>query len=88
MEDIDRLRREIAAKESELADLNSQLALAESSKRAEDEDDTSSPWRWPLSREEYDRYGRQMVVPSFGLQGTFPWLMIYPKTSTRIGCTE
>ena len=71
MDDIDHLRREIAAKESELADLRSQLALAESSKRAEDEDEPSGPWKWPLSREEYERYGRQMVVPSFGLPGTF-----------------
>lgn len=64
MDNIDHLRREIALRESELADLKSQLALAESSKRAQD---TTQPWKWPLSQEEYDRYGRQMIVPSFGL---------------------
>lgn len=25
--------------------------------------------KWPLSAEEYKRYGRQMIVPSVGLQG-------------------
>lgn len=68
MDNIDHLRREIALRESELADLKSQLALAESSKRAED---TSTPWKWPLSQEEYDRYGRQMIVPKFGLYSMF-----------------
>jgi hypothetical protein len=25
--------------------------------------------KWPLSQEEYSRYGRQMIVPSVGIQG-------------------
>ena len=28
-----------------------------------------SPWSWPLSREEYKRYGRQMITPEIGLEG-------------------
>lgn len=70
MDDIDHIRREIALRESELADLKSQLALAESSRRAEE--DTAQPWKWPLSQEDYDRYGRQMIVPNFGLPSTLP----------------
>ncbi|KND89950.1 Adenylyltransferase and sulfurtransferase uba4 [Tolypocladium ophioglossoides CBS 100239] len=65
MDKIDHLRREIAKRESELADLKSQLAVAESEHRTQDE---SKAWRWPLQDHEYQRYGRQMVVPSFGLQ--------------------
>lgn len=30
---------------------------------------TNSSWRWPLSREEYQRYGRQMITPEIGLEG-------------------
>ncbi|KAJ4154125.1 hypothetical protein LMH87_010588 [Akanthomyces muscarius] len=64
---------EIAQRESELADLKSQLAVAESAKReADDGADTSAAqqdWKWPLKEDEYERYSRQMIVPNFGLQG-------------------
>lgn len=30
---------------------------------------TTSGWRWPLSREEYTRYGRQMITPNISLEG-------------------
>lgn len=33
------------------------------------QDATSSSWRWPLSRAEYQRYGRQMITPEIGLEG-------------------
>ncbi|POR38506.1 Adenylyltransferase and sulfurtransferase uba4 [Tolypocladium paradoxum] len=65
MDKIDHLRREIAKRESELADLKSQLAVAESEYKAGDE---VKGWPWPLQDHEYQRYGRQMIVPSFGLQ--------------------
>ncbi|PNY25283.1 Adenylyltransferase and sulfurtransferase uba4 [Tolypocladium capitatum] len=65
MDKIDHLRREIAKRESELAHLKSQLAVAESEHGAQDE---SKPWPWPLQHHEYQRYGRQMIVPGFGLQ--------------------
>ncbi|CAG9980421.1 unnamed protein product [Clonostachys byssicola] len=67
MERIDHLRREIALRESELADLRSQLAVAESEHRAH-QDDGSSGWKWPLAQHEYDRYSRQMIVPKLGLE--------------------
>ncbi|KAI1069974.1 hypothetical protein LB507_007976 [Fusarium sp. FIESC RH6] len=63
METIDKLRREIAKREVELADLRSQLAAAESEARTEES------WKWPLENHEYERYSRQMIVPNFGLQG-------------------
>lgn len=71
--EIEHLRREIAQRESELADLKSQLAVAESAKREADNgaDTSAAPkdWKWPLKEEEYERYSRQMIVPNFGLQG-------------------
>jgi adenylyltransferase/sulfurtransferase len=68
METVDKLRREIAKREVELADLRSQLAAAESEAR---ETRTEESWKWPLENHEYERYSRQMIVPNFGLQGKF-----------------
>lgn len=65
MDRIDHLRREISQREAELADLRSQLALAESERHTAEQDG----WQWPLSNDEYQRYSRQMIVPNFGLQG-------------------
>lgn len=70
METIDKLRREIAKREVELADLRSQLAAAESEARTEES------WKWPLENHEYERYSRQMIVPNFGLQGKLPVSLI------------
>ncbi|KAM0563188.1 hypothetical protein ACHAPJ_000904 [Fusarium lateritium] len=64
MDSIDTLRREIAKREVELADLRSQLAAAESEAR-----ESKEAWKWPLDTHEYERYSRQMIVPNFGLQG-------------------
>ncbi|WZH41020.1 uncharacterized protein QYS62_001962 [Fusarium acuminatum] len=64
MDNIDNLRREIAKREVELADLRSQLAVAESEAR-----EGKEAWKWPLDNHEYERYSRQMIVPNFGLQG-------------------
>lgn len=65
MDKIGHLRREISQREAELAELKSQLALAES----EEHTTEHSEWKWPLSSDEYQRYSRQMIVPKFGLQG-------------------
>ncbi|KAK5988559.1 Adenylyltransferase and sulfurtransferase uba4 [Cladobotryum mycophilum] len=68
MDTIENLRREIAQREAELADLKSQLAVAESRRGDGDEEDMKG-WKWPLERHNYERYSRQMIVPGFGLQG-------------------
>lgn len=65
MDKIENLRGEIARREAELADLKSQLAAAES----EPEVSEQIAWPWPLQKHEYERYGRQMIVPNFGIQG-------------------
>lgn len=67
MDEINHLQREIAKREAELADLRSQLALAESKNR----DQTPEGWKWPLAEYEYERYSRQMIVPGFGLEGIY-----------------
>jgi adenylyltransferase/sulfurtransferase len=62
------LRAQIAATESELQRLKSQLAKIEE-KKATNETNLVTHSKWPLSQEEYKRYGRQMIVPGFGIQG-------------------
>ncbi|TVY52981.1 Adenylyltransferase and sulfurtransferase uba4, partial [Lachnellula suecica] len=64
------LRAQIATIEADLARLKAQLA------QIEQKEPTSKPGpvthpdsKWPLSAEEYKRYGRQMIVPDIGIQG-------------------
>lgn len=26
-------------------------------------------WKWPLRLDEYERYGRQLIIPDFGVEG-------------------
>lgn len=34
--------------------------------------DEESDWGWPLDADEYRRYGRQMIMPEIGLEGSLP----------------
>lgn len=79
MTEIETLREQIAATEAQLAHLKENLAaLEEKSEITETtsklQNGTSSEMKtgqkWPLSLEEYKRYGRQMIVPQMGIQGT------------------
>lgn len=74
----DALRRQIVATEAELAVLKKQLAeitgqdvtkKLEELDVSEEKDARVSHEKWPLSPGEYQRYGRQMIVPSVGIQG-------------------
>jgi uncharacterized small protein (DUF1192 family) len=78
----DSLRKQIAATEEELKRLKAQLASVEAhdgtnavkkSLQGLEVDDASpvTHGKWPLSAEEYKRYGRQMIIPSIGIQGIF-----------------
>jgi len=76
----DSLRKQIAATEEELKRLKAQLASVEAydstngvqkSLQGLEIGDAGpvTQGKWPLSAEEYKRYGRQMIVPSIGIQG-------------------
>lgn len=75
------LKRQIAATEIQLQKLKDDLAKVEASDAAQKLNSLSlsgSPvtqlngsGKWPLSQEEYKRYGRQMIVPSIGIQGLY-----------------
>jgi adenylyltransferase/sulfurtransferase len=82
------LRLQIAATEIELIKLKAQLAQVEATEHLEKlsiEDSglvTKHEEReWPLLAEEYRRYGRQMIVPSVGIQGISCFTFC-----SRIGC--
>jgi hypothetical protein len=82
----DALRKQIAATEEELKILKAQLASVEAhdgtngvekSLQGLEVDDVGpvTHGKWPLSAEEYKRYGRQMIVPSIGIQGIFYYIL-------------
>lgn len=69
------LAAKIAATEVQLNLLKRQLeslekaaATAEAGGKLND-DTNGTGSRWPLEQEEYQRYGRQMIVPQVGLEG-------------------
>ncbi|RDL40041.1 uncharacterized protein BP5553_00020 [Venustampulla echinocandica] len=62
------LRRQILETEDELKRLKDQLSKVEE-KTALEQDGPVTQSKWPLSAEEYQRYGRQMIVPNIGIQG-------------------
>jgi adenylyltransferase/sulfurtransferase len=78
---VDTIRSRIRAAEKELQALKDQLAEIEAQDKAEDPptepsqhehptgQENGTPSKWPLNQEEYARYGRQMIVPSIGIQG-------------------
>lgn len=68
------LRAQIAKAEEELKSLKEQLAQAEAQETeaaatAASGSINGSTWKWPLQAEEYDRYGRQLILPNVGIQG-------------------
>lgn len=67
------LRAQIEATEEQLRKLKEQLADLEDQNTSQNvqESDPVTQRKWPLSLEEYKRYGRQMIVPSIGNQGYY-----------------
>ena len=76
------LLSKIAKRERELEQLKRQLADAETGEDLQEKGvatnnqpskgsrTASLNWPWPLRRDEYQRYGRQMILPEIGLQGS------------------
>ena len=75
---IEELKSRIVEHERQLQDLRQELDRAEreadlDNTQARDASnltlDVAANWRWPLTADEYKRYGRQMILPEIGLQG-------------------
>ena len=84
MDEIDGLKRQIQDKEAELERLRSRLHAAEGLTAAEglgqeqkpepppstrDDQPKNTEWKWPLLTDEYERYGRQLLIPEVGVKG-------------------
>jgi len=69
------LRKQIKETENQLKILREQLAQVEARELDVEieklEIDSPVTRKWPLEGEEYRRYGRQMIVPGFGIEGLF-----------------
>ena len=68
------LREQIAAAEAELQVLKKELEIHEKEHeqyllRLDGGVKPLHKHKWPLKAEEYQRYGRQMIVPSVGIEG-------------------
>ena len=64
------LRKQISEAEDQLSLLKKQLAQVEAASTVNSIKDINlNDHKWPLSGEEYKRYGRQLIVPSVGIQG-------------------
>lgn len=72
------LRELISETEAQLQRLKDQLAQVEAenpvdwvngSTVSDEAGNVTSQEKWPLTAEEYKRYGRQLIVPSVGIQG-------------------
>lgn len=68
------LREQIVKAEEELRSLREQLAEAEAYEQDQKAETIAAgingdAWKWPLKAEEYDRYGRQLILPNVGIKG-------------------
>ncbi|KAK1622303.1 ThiF family protein [Colletotrichum phormii] len=72
MSKVEELRRKVAEAELGLKNLKEQLASAEKEAGEEEQASASAsaqPWKWPLQPEDYERYGRQLIIPQVGVKG-------------------
>ena len=85
-EELKRLRAQLASVEAQDAAAKGIAGLdlgAGGLVTGEKNDDSKSEKKWPLSEEEYRRYGRQMIVPSVGIQGMFIERELIPGCGKR-----
>lgn len=71
-ESVEALEKQIAVTEKELQRLRNRLLhlqANESKGKETGQNQQDIQRKWPLLPEEYSRYGRQMIVPFFGIQG-------------------
>lgn len=78
------LRKQISETETQLKSLREKLAALEASHPSNSLKIEEPVTKWPLSPEEYKRYGRQMIVPSIGIQGELT-LVLELKLNRRKG---
>jgi adenylyltransferase and sulfurtransferase len=70
MDKIEKLKLQIQETEDKLRELKSQLFEAEQETRIQS-DSQPLGWKWPLEAFEYERYGRQLILPNVGVKGQY-----------------
>lgn len=78
----EKLRQRIVRAEAELQNLRSQLDQIEAEEtRQREQVPGNGPdpvRRWPLQEEEYQRYSRQLILPSVGVEGgRWQWIRCF-----------
>ncbi|KAI1465645.1 adenylyltransferase [Daldinia caldariorum] len=66
LQDLRRQLEEIEESNSQSQDTNQQFGSTSESENTKHE---LPEWKWPLSEEEYSRYGRQLILPTVGIKG-------------------
>ncbi|TQN70099.1 Adenylyltransferase and sulfurtransferase uba4 [Colletotrichum shisoi] len=69
MDKVKLLRRKIAEAALELEKLKQELQQAEEEAQEAQDAPAQHPWKWPLQPEDYERYGRQLIIPNVGVLG-------------------
>lgn len=69
MDKVKLLRRKVAEAALELENLKQELQQAEEEAQEAQDAPAQHPWKWPLQPEDYERYGRQLIIPNVGVLG-------------------
>ena len=76
MDNVEELRRRIRETEQELVRLREELTQAETGEQTKgisggsaSQSVDATPWKWPLSPEDYERYARQLIISQVGVPG-------------------
>ncbi|RNJ53045.1 Urmylation protein [Verticillium nonalfalfae] len=69
MDKVEILRKKVIEAENELCALKNELARAVVEADGQQRPRPDTTWKWPLTAGEYERYGRQLIIPTVGIQG-------------------
>lgn len=76
---VEELQTKILRLEEELNELKKELTEAQSREQSTEDVEKGIRWKWPLKADEYERYGRQLILPHVGIKG----LAMLHSPSTR-----
>lgn len=67
---LDQLRDELSLAREKVVELEGELDRREKATKAAARAGQITPARYPFTKQQYIRYGRQMILPAVGLDGT------------------
>ncbi|PNH26478.1 hypothetical protein BJF96_g10207 [Verticillium dahliae] len=69
MDKVEILKKKVIEAENELHALKNELAQAVAEADGQQKPTPDTTWKWPLTAGEYERYGRQLIITTVGIQG-------------------